>query len=59
MFDDMLIKWDIPKINVHCVLCDAGANMKRPLFLSDVNHLYCAVHKIQKLLKLEYHLMMI
>ena len=51
MFDDMLMKWDISSTNVHCVLRDAGANMKRALFLSGVNNLDCAVHKIQLVVK--------
>ena len=48
----MLIKWDISKINVHCVSRDAGANMKKALFLSGVNNLDSAVHKIQHVVKI-------
>lgn len=46
-FDEMLSKWDIPSNSVHCVLRDAGANMKNALFLSDLNNIDCTVHKIQ------------
>ena len=51
MFDDMLMKWNISHTNVHCVLRDAGANMKKALFLSGVNNLDCTVHKIQLIAK--------
>lgn len=51
MLDDMLMKWDISRTNVHCVLRDAGANMKKALFLSGVNNLDCTVHKIQLIAK--------
>lgn len=39
MFDDMFMKWDISRANVHCVLRDAETNMKKALFLSGVNNL--------------------
>ncbi|XP_076060474.1 zinc finger BED domain-containing protein 4-like [Oratosquilla oratoria] len=51
MYDDMLMKWDISCTNVHCVLRDAGENMKKALFLSGVNNLNCTVHKIQLIAK--------
>ena len=32
-FDEMLNKWDIERTNIHCVMRDSGANMKKALFL--------------------------
>src|SRR5215469_12197341 len=50
-FDDMLNKWDIERTNIHCVMRDSGANMKKALFLSGVNNLDCAIHKMQLIVK--------
>lgn len=51
-FDDMLVKWGISHVNVHCFMCDAGVNMKRGLSLSCVNNLDCALHKIQLIIRI-------
>ena len=50
-FDEMLNKWDIERTNIHCVMRDSGANMKKALFLSGVNNLDCAIHKMQLIVK--------
>lgn len=51
VFHSMLKTWEIPINNVHCVLRDCGANMKKALFLSGVNNLDCVLHKLQLVIK--------
>ncbi|KAL7646695.1 UNVERIFIED_CONTAM: hypothetical protein RMT77_001948 [Armadillidium vulgare] len=50
-FDEILGKWKISKEDIHCVMRDSGTNMKKALFLSGVNNLDCAVHKVQLVVK--------
>lgn len=49
-FQSMLEKWEIDS-HVHCVVRDAGANMKKALFLSGLNNLDCTAHKLQLVVK--------
>lgn len=50
-FNDMLSKWGISRASVHCVVRDSGANMRKALFLSGLNNVDCAVHKLQLVIK--------
>ncbi|KAF2889778.1 hypothetical protein ILUMI_16395 [Ignelater luminosus] len=49
--EDILSLWKIPKEKVKCVVCDAGANMKKGVNLLNVKHIDCASHKIKNVLK--------
>ena len=47
----MIEKWEIAPGRVHCVMRDAGANIKKALFLSDLNNLDCFAHQLQLVVK--------
>ncbi|XP_050508041.1 zinc finger BED domain-containing protein 4-like [Diabrotica virgifera virgifera] len=49
--EDILSFWEIPKDKVKCVVRDARANMKKGVNLLNVEHIDCASHKIQNVLK--------
>lgn len=49
--EDILSLWEIPKEKVKCVVRDAGANMKKGVNLLNVQHIDCASHKIQNVIK--------
>ncbi|XP_030768188.1 zinc finger BED domain-containing protein 4-like [Sitophilus oryzae] len=49
--EGILSTWEIPKEKVKCVVRDAGANMKKGVSLLNVEHIDCASHKIQNVLK--------
>ena len=43
---NMLCKWGISPTNVHCVVHNAGADMRKALSLSGLNKVECVVHKL-------------
>ena len=47
----MIEKWEIAPDRVHCVVRDAGANIKKALFLSDLNNFDCFAHQLQFVVK--------
>ncbi|CAG9833316.1 unnamed protein product [Diabrotica balteata] len=47
----MLSFSEIPKEKMKCVVRDPGANMKEVVKLLNVEHIDCASHKIQNMLK--------
>lgn len=49
--EGILSSWEIPKEKVQCIVRDAGANMKKGICLLNVQHIDCASHKIQNVLK--------
>lgn len=51
VFLNMLDKWNIAPERVHCVMRDAGANIKKALFLSEVSNLDCFAHQLQLVVK--------
>ena len=51
VFNTMLDKWNIEGDDVHCVVRDAGANMKKALFLSEIKNVDCFAHQIQLVVK--------
>ena len=51
VFNSMLEKWKIHPDHVHCVVRDAGANMKKALFLCEVKNVDCFAHQIQLVVK--------
>lgn len=51
VFNSMLEKWHIKQKDVHCVMRDAGANIKKALLLSDVTNLDCFAHQLQLVVK--------
>lgn len=45
--NDILDEWKLSHNYVHCIVRDSRANMMKALFLSGLNNLDCAVHRIQ------------
>ena len=50
-FDEMINDWDLIHSDIHVVMRDAGANIKKATFLSGVQNLDCTAHKIQLIVK--------
>lgn len=51
VFNAMLDKWKVAPDHVHSVVRDAGANMKKALFLSEMKNVDCFAHQIQLVVK--------
>ena len=51
VFNSLLDKWSLSPDDVHCVMRDAGANMKKALFLSGVNNTNCTSHQLHLTVK--------
>lgn len=51
VFNDMMDKWKVTPDHVHCVVRDAGANIKKALFLSEMKNVDCFAHQIQLVVK--------
>ncbi|GBP54634.1 Zinc finger BED domain-containing protein 4 [Eumeta japonica] len=49
--EGLLSSWEIPKEKVKCLVRDAGSNMKKGVTLLNIEHIDCASHKIQNILK--------
>ena len=51
VFNEMLAKWNLCAEDVHCVMRDAGANIKKALLLSNVKNTNCSSHQLHLIVK--------
>ena len=51
VFNGLLEKWNLSSDDVHFVMRDADANMKKAMFLSGVNNTNCTSHKLHHVVK--------